>query len=248
MQIFQRQIGVWMMLSLLLVGSGVAEEQANKSAALVDSVILAYGGAAAVAKMRAFRVEGDVQAHIRGGTGTVRRDVLAPDRLRVTIVYPDRTEVRILAGERGWRGTDRQQQRVHGLPHLAMVYQLIRSTAPWSLLHYRSRLTDGGVRTEGGIRYLVLHLDRGQGLEMDFWIEDASRRVTRIEGTLSAGAMTLPFATRYSDFRSVDGVLFPHAEENFASGRHAGSTTIRSVRFSEEHLGPFVASSPIALH
>jgi hypothetical protein len=224
--------------SALLLGADAAP-RASDTDAILASIARAYGGPAAVERLDAFRIEGEVRAHVRGETARVRRDVLGADRLRVTLEYPGRTEVRILQGERGWRGTEAEQLPVAGLPHLAMVYQLIRSTVPRSLMHHRSHIVQAGVRTEAGGRYLLLRFDGKQGLSIDFWVEDISRRVTRVEGTLASDTVKMSFATRYGDFRDVDGLLFPHSEENLVGGRHAGSTTIQSVSFSAGDLGPF---------
>lgn len=41
--------------------------------------------------------------------------------------------------------------------------------------------------------------------------------------------MRTHFETVYADFRAVDGVTFAFREENFASGRQTGLTTITKV-------------------
>jgi hypothetical protein len=212
--------------------------------ALLDSVVRAYGGPSAIARLETLRVDGMLQAHTRGVKAQVRRDIASPRKLRVTIIYPQRTEVRILDGDRGWRGSGFHQEEVRGISHLAMVYQFVRSTLPRSMLEEREKLVSRGERTEQANRYIVLHLPWIPGLAIDFWIEEETRRVARVEGTLSQAHMQMSLATHFGDFRKVEGLLFPHAEENFAGGHHAASTEITDVSFSPKDPGPFAPFSP----
>ncbi len=207
--------------------------------ALIDSVIETYGGAPAVARTRAFRVEAEVTARLRGGAGQARRDVEAPHRLRVTIAYPSGTEVRILDGDRGWRGDDHRLDRVTGLPKLAMEYQLLRSALPWALSHYRSLLEDRGTVPFGNGQVRLVALRPAPGLELLYGIDTANRRVLRVEGVLRHNGMAAPFATDYGDFRRIEGVLIPFLEENYASGQHTGTTRVSAVHFAPPDLGPF---------
>jgi hypothetical protein len=206
---------------------------------LIESIVAAYGGHEAVARLEAFRVEAQVTARMRGATGKVRRDFQAPDRLRVEIAYPNGTEVRVLDGERGWRGDDRQLKRVDGLPNVAMVYQALRSAVPWVFVHHRKILEDRGRREWQGNGYRLVGLPLGTSLDLTYWIDAASRRVTRVDGVLKARGAQTVFGTAYGDFRRVEGLLFPFTEDNFASGHHTGKTKVLSVAFSPGDLGPF---------
>ncbi len=211
---------------------------------LLDSVVQAYGGPAAAALLQTHRVEADVVARMRGATGRVRRDFRAPDKLRVEIRYPDATEVRVLNGDSGWRGDAGQLRRVQGLPELAMVYQLLRSGVPWVFVHHRKKIEDRGTVRRGGSEFRVVGLPWSPGLDLTFWIDSANRRVRRVEALLRDRGQQSLFATEYDDFRRVDGVLVPFAEENFASGHHTGTTRVRAVTFGPQGLGPFDPGTP----
>ncbi|WP_169709457.1 hypothetical protein [Deferrisoma camini] len=207
--------------------------------ALLDSVVEAYGGPRAAARLESFRAEAEITARMRGMRGRMVREFLAPDRLRVEITYPRSTEVRVLNGDRGWRGDAGRLQRVEGLPLLAMRYQLLRSAVPWVFTAHRRLLEDRGTRRRNGVDYRLVGLPWSMGLDLVYWIDPVTRRVDLVEGTLRARGGAAPFATEYSDFRRVDGVLVPFHEENYASGRHTGTTRLVSVRFGTQGLGPF---------
>lgn len=229
-------------VALVLVAQAAPAPSAG-AGAWVDKVVAAYGGPAALKKMEASRLKYEVSAWMRGGVGRGTRDFLAPDSLRVEIAYPDRTEVRLLSGNEGWRGDAATVEPVQGVPRTAMVYQLLRANPPWALTTYRDKVSLTPDQTREGKTYKVLRLAWSSDLEVDFWADAAGGRVTRVEALVRGGGMSISFATEYSDFRTVEGVLVPFTEENFASGRHAGTTKVQSVAFTREGLGPFKPST-----
>src|SRR5258706_13681599 len=70
---------------------------------LIDRVVLAYGGRAALEDVHASRMEGHVVAAQQKREGPTSRVFQRPGRLRVEVRYPDRPETRIVNGEHGWR-------------------------------------------------------------------------------------------------------------------------------------------------
>jgi hypothetical protein len=229
--------------SVVLVFCAASHSTAEIADGYIDRIVRAYGGPEALEKMTAYRVVAATDALLRGSIkGTVVRDVRAPASLRVTIEYPDGPEVRILDGARGWRGTGGDLAPAEGMLLESMVYQLLRSDLPGSLARYEDRLVDGGLsQGEDGAAYRVLVLPVTDTLEVRYWIDAASLRVTRVTGTIRAGDMTIAFATEYADFRQVDGVWVPFREINYAGGRKVAETTVRTIVWAPEDLGPFVA-------
>ena len=206
---------------------------------LVARVVEAYGGAAAVEKYSAYRLTARVQALLRGVRGKAVREFVAPDKLRVEIQYPDTTEVRILNGPRAWRGDAGMLRRVTGMPLLAMEYQILRSAVPWVFTRYRQILEDRGQRRSGGRTWRLVGLPWSMSLDLTYWVDPGTSLVLRVEGLLRARGRTSVFATQYADFRPVEGVLFPFLEQNYASGRRTGATTVLTVTFGTQDLGPF---------
>lgn len=143
---------------------------------LIDSVLAAYGGTAALAKVAGYRMEGTVASRM-SGSGAMVRSFARPDRLKITLDYPGRREVRIL---------------------------------------------DGG-KLQG------LEIPVGDGLTLTAYVETATGRIVRSSGVLEAPGMKTNFATDYSDFRMVGGILFPFREGNFASDQPTGETVITRI-------------------
>lgn len=207
----------------------------------IDEIVATYGGPYALRRLASSRVVGSVEPHIRdmGGSGRMERELAAPDRLRVEIAYPAQTEIRIVDGERGWRGIAPDVRPVDGPPLLAMTYQLLRVQPAWALDRHRDRVRDGGRRSVDGAEREILTLAWSPELELDFAVEPATHRITRVDGRLQLGPTAMAFATTYSDFRVIDGVLVPFQEESYAMSRRTATLRIASIDLGATDLGPF---------
>lgn len=220
--------GLAVLLSAGAAVSGApAAAPATPSGALVDRVLAAYGGKAALAGVKAYRMEGTISS-VMQGTGPMTRAFARPDRLRIELNYPGRREARLLDGSRGWRtGADGKLGPVDGFLLSSMALQAARANLPWLLDERRASLkllapSDGG-KLQG------LEVPLGEGLVITAHVETATGRIARSVATLDVPGMSTGFVADYSDFRTVDGVLFPFREANFASGQATGQTTITEV-------------------
>ena len=205
-------------------------------AALVKRCVAAYGGPAAIARSARSQVEGTVTSVVLhpGETGEIGRAYERPGRLRVEIAYPGgEGEVRVLDGAKGWRNGE-----VAEGPRLeAMVLQAVRLDLPALLQSSSAKLRDGGTAEVGGRKVRLLALVPAPGLLVEAAIDPATGRILRSRGASTSGAMPLEFVTTYSQFKTVDGVLVPMREENWANGKVTGVTVLRKVTFPKELPG-----------
>jgi hypothetical protein len=208
--------------------------QSNGAKAFIDNVIEAYGGRQHVLSVRAYRLEANMQAHIRKKNARVTRIVEGPLRLKVLIRYPSRAEVRVLDGKRAWRGPSPSKLAlVRGPMQASMVLQAARANLPWILDKMRSQVRLARTKDASP----VLEVFVGEGLMLRAFVDARTHRVIRSESLLAHGQMKVRFQAVYSDFRKVDGVLFPFHEENFASGMHTGTTKVRSIQLNPPGAG-----------
>jgi hypothetical protein len=77
----------------------------------------------------------------------------------------------------------------------------------------------------------TLELPLGRGLALAVDIDPASGRIVRSSGRGGdrGDGVPLDFATRYLEYRIVDGLLHPFREGNFANGFATGETTLSIV-------------------
>ena len=203
--------------------------RAGEADALIDRVLEAHGGKAALAKVRSYRMEGRIVS-VMQGTGPFVRTFARPDRLRVFLDYPGRPETRILDGSKGWRsgGQDRLDPvPVEGFLLASMVVQAGRANLPWLLDERRAeaRLLPPA---EGG-KLQGIEVPLGPGLKVTAFVDLATGLLRRSTGDLDVPGMQTGFVTEYWDHRTVDGVLFPFHEGNFASGRNTGATMVTKI-------------------
>ena len=201
---------------------------------LIERSIEAYGGEVALAGAGRMLEEGTVTSMMRSGAGgKIVRLYERPIRLRVEIEYPgSESEVRILDGGRGWRNGG----PASGPMYQAMLLQAARLGLPAILLDFQASLEDLGEVERDRTRLRAVGLEFHQGLTVTVEIDPDSGRILRSAGTSSGqdGRPALSFATEYSDFRDIDGVLVPFHEVNYAQGRRTGETRLDSVELLEE--------------
>ena len=174
--------------------------------ALVAKVAGAYGGAAAWAKVTSIDARGRVVPAMRKGDGTMTRVWRGNDDLRVEIVYPDKTETRVL--EHG-KGTNNGRES-NAMELAAMRLQAARMALPLLLVQHKAELRDLGVHDD--IHSIEIPLAAPMTMTVD--IDPKSGRIVRSVGRSGEVA----FATQYGDFRTVDGLLIAFHEENSAMG------------------------------
>lgn len=182
------------------------------SAGLVDDVITAYGGAAAWQKVKSFRQTGTVASPMRPAPGNVTRLWTRPDKLTFEVVYPTSTETRMVDGDHGTQNG----KPAAGAGLAAMRLQATRLAIPALLIDRRA-----DVKAHDN----VLEVAVAPGLTLTMEVDPKTHHVVR---SVSKGE-GMEFATNYSDFRSVDGLLFPFSEENFANGTKTATTTLTKI-------------------
>ena len=197
---------------------------------LIDRVLSAYGGENLDA-VKAYRMEGTVKAKMRQTNGKMVRLFERPDRLFVDLAYSSNPERRYLDGEKGWR-TDPEGAGVREVDgHLlkSMVLQAARSDIPWILSERREDVTQIPPLKVGERMTMGMQIILEPGLILRLYGDPQTARVVFSQAILNTGTIRTHFETSYSDFREVDGVLFAHHEENWASGFHTGTTEIRKI-------------------
>jgi outer membrane lipoprotein-sorting protein len=226
------------LLLFLLFPSLAAAEEGQPSPgpdAQIDKVLSAYGGREKLMAVRATRMEGTVRALLRRMEGRTVRTFSRPNRLKVVLAYPGRPEIRIVDGEKGWRTDGRGMLNpVGGFLLSSMDLQAARANLPWLLDERRGIVRHLGTAAEGGIPVNLLEVPLGEGLTLLAVVEEESGLIIRTFSTLKAPGMATHFETHYTDFRRVNGILFPWHEETFASGMHTGSVTFDSITVDPE--------------
>jgi hypothetical protein len=219
-------------LSLSLVAATVAPARAADEVdvpAVVARCVAAYGGKEALARSAVTRQEGRVTSLLHPGQdGRMARAYVRPGKLRVETRWPDGGgEVRVLDGGHGWR----DGEEVQGSRLAAMMLQAARLDVPALLNAWVAKVEDRGRGEVEGRPVRILALRPAPGLLVEAGVDVATGRVLRSRSSSLDPGMPLEFETTYGDFRTVEGVLVPFHERNWANGRTTGETVLETVSF-----------------
>lgn len=197
---------------------------------VVASVMKEYGGAPAWQKVTTIRESGKVVPAMRKGDGAMTRFWQKPDKLRIEIVYPEKTELRVVDGDHGTNNG----KEVSGPGLDAMKSQAARIALPLLLVDKKASLHDLGMRD--GFRAIEIPLSSTLTVTID--IDPKSWHIVRSTGKTTG----MDFVVDYSDFRRVDGLLFAFSESGTAQGMPTAKTTIDSIVIN----GPATPPPPAA--
>jgi hypothetical protein len=122
----------------------------------------------------AFEQEGSVTSTLRTDRGRIGRAYARPARLRIETSYGSEGEIRVLDGERGWRGG----RPVSGPPLSAMALQAARMDVPGLLATPGTRVVERGTWAHEGKSLKVVAIEIGPGLEVEAGIDPDTGRIT----------------------------------------------------------------------
>ena len=198
--------------------------------ALIARVVEAYGGRAALERVRAYRLEGELFSIRRHDESPTVRVFARPGRLKVLIGYEGAGEARIVDGAKGWRSADEGPiEEAHGPMLDAMVLQAARADVPWILIEHAAEARWLPAQDVDSVACEGLEFALPGGLTFRAFVDPRDHRVRMSQGALAHGGMQTHFETFYDDFRAVDGVWFAFRERNWASGTQTGVTSVTRV-------------------
>lgn len=195
-------------------------------ATLLDRLIHSYGGEKNLKKMDNMVQQWDFVAMMGKRHGKDIRSVRSPSQLRVDLIYPEKSETRILNGEIGQTiFNTAAPKNVTGMQLDAMRLQLMRLYSPLML---RSKIDSMSLVEDG--QNLALSLSES-GVHVFYLVNKENWRIEKVAGTLMTNGREVQFLTEYSDFKVVEGVLVHHKENKFASGFNTAKLQLRTIKF-----------------
>lgn len=222
---------------LLLLGCRATDESspAAEVRKIVDAVVEAYGGAAALERAEAYRTEGLLTSAREDEQATIVRWVRRPDRLRVEVRYPGRGEVRVARDGKAWTGPgDRELEPAGGAFLASMRLQAARLRLPLIL---RERAGSIEILKPDPEDRHVLRLDLDRGLSLLCHVDPKKHRIESVE-TVHDGADPARFRVDLGEFRWIDGVLFPFREDLAVNGEPASTYLCREVKVNPRIPAP----------
>ena len=158
-------------------------------------------------------------------SGFDNREVSMPHQLRTEIVYPERTEVRMINKNSATKIFGGKASPIKGPMFNAVRLQLMRLYHPLVL---KNKLKDLSLR-ENKKQYIFV-LKNGN-LTVEYIVSKKTHLIQQAIGRLKMGPQQMQFLTRYEDFKPRRGVLVPHKEIKFVGGMNTAVMTLKEMKF-----------------
>jgi outer membrane lipoprotein-sorting protein len=212
------------LLFLSLIFSSIVYSQSLDLDTVLEQIIDTYGGEENLRQLDSQIQEWDVVALMSNRHGTDVRAVQTPDRLRVDLTYPGKSETRIVNGENSYVIYDGAPAKIAVQPQRdAMRLQLMRLYSPLVL---RSKLDSLSLVVEGDYYALTL---LEHGVRVDYMVNTDNWRIEKAVGSLAINGTVFQFLTEYSKFTFRDGVLLHERENKFAGGVNTAVLQLRRL-------------------
>jgi hypothetical protein len=216
-----------------------ASDKDSRIASVIKKVIDAYGGKEAVEAIHALQAKGDIEALMLHDRGTYELYFERGRKLRVDTKYARSSERRILNGDKGYRSTDTLPlEEVFGPRYLAMVYQYKHLNLLHDLAAGTYNIRFEGISSVNGADAQVFEVNDKDGANMDIYIDAHTFFIVKVTGYFAAQNKSTYLSAEFSDFRKVDGTIFPFTITNYAGGIKVARTV-----FDKYVINPDIADS-----
>ncbi|MFZ5995866.1 MAG: hypothetical protein ACOYW7_00020 [Nitrospirota bacterium] len=240
-----RLLYVWMFFSLGIVGGvvpsfgGEMADEAGRVAAVINNVIEAYGGKEAIGNIHTLRARGTITTRMSGKQGVYEVQFKRDRKLFVETRYGDSWERRILNGTRGYRTSDRHAlEEVSGPRYLSMLYQYKHLNLLYDLVRGAYQIRPGGRDATYSSLYgndvEKFTMADNEGAVIETYIDTRTSYIIKVVGYFKAGDKTTSLSAEFSDFKKVDGRVFPFKVTNFAGGLKIAETVIETYTINPD--------------
>jgi len=202
-------------------------DEAQHITSIINKVIDAYGGKKVVEGIHSLHLKGEIQAFMRHDNGTYELYFKRDRKLRVETKYEHSSELRILNGDRGYRSDDGLPlEEVSGPKYYSMLYQYKHLDILHDLLRGPYRISYAGKSFVDDNDVEVFRLVDKEATIMDVFIDAHNFLIVKVTGYFKADDKKTDLSQEFSDFRKVDGSLFPFRITNYAAGMKIAQTVI----------------------
>jgi hypothetical protein len=213
---------------LLVTLISCAHQPIQERGSITDKIIAAYGGRERIAKVMSVAAEGRIRALMRGEAGIYRRALRRDRRLFINVLYGQSTQRWLLDSTRSFLDTDGNVEEVFGPRYHAMVDQYNELNLPFGLLDNTFTIIELGRATQKGADVRILRLVDRAGNQIDAYVRTGDYLIIKCTSTFENGLQSLNLRVEFSDFRRVEGILFPFRIVNYVRGDILNEITIRA--------------------
>lgn len=217
-------------IALVVTMALVGCSKSTPAEALLNDIVTAYGGEAELKKLDKHTQEWAIESALRGDKGLDIRYIELPDKLRVELLYSRSVELRVINNDKGYRASEQGGPfMVEGPPLIGMMLQRMRFYSPLTLLDKKASIT---LSEEEGLKLITIKEGELTGT---YYVNPETKMIVKYKGFFELEGRMVDFVTEYSDFKKINGVVFPHKENKFAMGMNTGILELKSVVYEDEY-------------
>lgn len=176
---------------------------------IIDEMIKSYGGEENLLQLLNYKQTWNIEFMSSDDSGFDNREVIMPDYLRTEIVYPYKSEVRVINKNSAYKIFSGKTTQIKGPMIDSVKLQLMRLYNPLVL---KNKIDDLTI-TQNSKQY-IFELEKNS-MKVEYIVSKKTLLIEKTIGRLQMGPRQLEFLTKYDDYKSVKGVMIPHKETKF---------------------------------
>ena len=216
-----RIVGIF--ISMIVLGISANAEAMTKDT-LMANMIKAYGGESSLVHLNIYKQVWHIETKVSDKNGTDNRTVIMPNALTTKLVYPHKTEERILDKGVGIKKFGDKTINVSGPMLDAMKLQLLRVYSPLIISQYSKNVTLSTIDKQF---MLSLKVDE---VVSEYFVSSETFMIEKVVGRLHLGEQEMEFLTLYQDYKMVNGVMVAHTEVKYAGGINTAIMRLKNMQ------------------
>ena len=193
---------------------------------IINSMIKTYGGSQNLQKALRYEQEWSVLALSNNTYGFDKREVLLPIELKTELIYPTKSETRVISILENYRMFNGVKEEVSGIKEQAMKLQLKRLYSPIILKSIKKELV---LEDYPNHHALVYNTASDKTI---YFINKKTFLIEQVTGIISIGKQDIIFNTSYTMFKKFKGVLFAHKEYKSTNNVRTAVLELKEISFN----------------
>jgi hypothetical protein len=201
-------------------------QESPEAQALVNNVMLKYGGRSVLKELTSLELE-YVPEDSQDSLASITKLWSANRRLKNSRTGTSNPKTRLLNGQECWMIIDNKLQASPASRYNAELYSYLVLGMPMAIETEPFAEIKIGSRENDSLEYLYLY--KTDSLMIVLGIDGQDHLIKSCEGIVFGEENRTVFKNLFSDFREVQGYLFPHRIENISMGMAMGALILENV-------------------
>ena len=192
---------------------------------IINSIIKTYGGSQNLQKALKYKQEWSVLALSTNTYGIDKREVFLPIELKTQLIYPKKSETRVISIKENYRVFNGVKEEVSGIKEQAMKLQLKRLYSPLILKQIQKDLI---LEDYPNHHALVYNTSSDKTI---YFVNKKNFLIEQVTGIISIEKQDIIFNTSYTIFKKFQGVLFAHKEYKSTNQIRTAVLELKKISF-----------------